>query len=181
MPMGEGSGFRLSRPGAPLPDQSDFGAHRHAPDALTAWRNFGELSLPQAYDLFCKCPENYQEDFMFMGGAAFGYYFPVIDRYLRTVTGVEEGDDCQAAILGSGVALQFEWIDARLSPSVVAEISDLAQFVRANLGRYSPAAKDRRRVDREWSNVEQKVLEYRAGLRGEVRRGSTSGADRDRS
>jgi hypothetical protein len=97
---------------------------------------------------------------MFMGSAAFGYYFPVVDRYLRTVAGTEEWGDCSAAIPGSGVATQFEWNDAQVSSSLVAEICDLAQCVCADLGRYSSEAKDQRRVDREWSRVEEKVREF---------------------
>jgi hypothetical protein len=61
---------------------------------------------------------------MFMGSAAFGYYFPVVDRHLRTVAGAEEWGDCSAAILGSGVAAQFEWNGAQLSFLLVAEIGD---------------------------------------------------------
>ncbi len=71
------------------PEPSDFFVSEDDLDCRTAWENFGGLNLPQAYDRFCKNPHYYQEDFMFMGGKAFAYYFPVIESicpnaFLRT-------------------------------------------------------------------------------------------------
>jgi hypothetical protein len=52
-------------------------------DGFCAWKNFGGLTVDEAYQKFCQAPEHYQEDFMFMGDAAFTFYFPVIDRYIK--------------------------------------------------------------------------------------------------
>ena len=77
--------FFLRRRIAPPLCESDFDPVGGDLDAQYAWKNFGELTLKQAYDLFLTNPIHYQEDFMFMGGTAFDYYFPVIDRYIRQV------------------------------------------------------------------------------------------------
>src|SRR4051812_25393352 len=83
----------------PLPSQSDF-CNGVGGDAGDAWRNFGGLSLDAAYQKFTECPESYQEDFMWMFPRAFEYYYPVVDRYLRTVCATDEHGDCQTWILG---------------------------------------------------------------------------------
>ena len=98
---------------------------------------------------------------MFMGGTAFDYYFPVIDRYIREIRGEEEGDDCEVAILGSGVAAQFDWNGADPSDTLVGEIARLSEYVASHLGRYSPAAKDQRRIEREWNRVEEKIASHK--------------------
>ena len=105
-------------------------------------------------------PLCYQEDFMFMGSRAFEYYLPVIDRYLRECSGDDESDDSEAAIIGSGVAAQFDWNDSHLSKQAVTEIESLTVFVRANLSRYSPSPKAQRRIERAWSQVGEKIAKY---------------------
>lgn len=154
--------FRISRPSAPLPSKSDFDPFDGDLDAQYAWRNFGDLSLKQAYDLFLTNPVHYQEDFMFMGGTAFHYYFPVVDRYIHEVTGTEEGDDCQVAILGSGVAAQLDWNGAPHNQSLIREIENLSDYVSTHLDQYSPLAKDQRRIKREWDRVNEKIAEYKS-------------------
>lgn len=91
------------------------------------------------------------------GGAAFDYYFPVIDRYIRKVTGDEEGDDCEVAILGSAVAAKFDSNGANPSDALVCEIEQLADYVSSNVAQYSPAARDQRRIKREWDRVHKKI------------------------
>lgn len=149
----DASGFRLKRAPAPLPGPAEFDPWGGDLDAQVAWRNLGELSLRQAYDLFVSLPEIYQEDFVSMGEDAFVYYFPVIDRYVREVVGSEEGHDCEVAILGRAVASRFDAESARLSDGWIAEAEDLADYVLSHLDQYSPSLKDRRRIQREWSKV----------------------------
>ena len=153
--------FFLRRRSAPLPSETDFDPFGGDLDAQYAWKNFGGLTLKQAYDLFLTNPIHYQEDFMFMGGAAFDYYFPVIDRYIREVTGDEEGDDCEVAILGSGVAGQFDWNGADPSDSLVSEIAQLANYVSSNVAQYSPAAEDQKRITGEWDRVDEKIAAHK--------------------
>ena len=66
-----------------LPNQKDFYQSELNLDGHRAWKNFGGLTVDQAYEKFCENPGYYQEDFMFMGGPAFTFYFPIIDRYIR--------------------------------------------------------------------------------------------------
>ncbi len=160
--MHEDTAFRLARPTAPLPTESEFG---ESLDARSAWRDFGNLSIQQAYELFLTNPLGYQEDFMFMGSRAFEYYLPVIDRYLREISSEDELDDCEAAVIGSGVALQFDWNDSDLSRRAVAEIEELSTFVLGNLSRYSPSPVEQRRIEIEWNGVHKKAEEYR--MKGE--------------
>ncbi|MBL8820867.1 MAG: hypothetical protein JNL96_20010 [Planctomycetaceae bacterium] len=70
-------------PEIPLPTEADFDPYGGDLDAQCAWRNFGGLTLDEATNKFRERPEIYQEDFMFMGGKAFAFYFPVVEAYLR--------------------------------------------------------------------------------------------------
>ena len=65
-----------------LPNRDDFNPTGCYLDADWTWGNFGGLDLSEAFARFCEDPDMYQEDFMFMGSAAFSYYFPVIERYI---------------------------------------------------------------------------------------------------
>ena len=55
-------------------------------------------------------PEIYQEDFMFMGGKAFAYYYSVIDSYLRETPWLptEDRDDREAWILRNASRINFK-------------------------------------------------------------------------
>ena len=107
---------------------------------------------------------------MFMGSRAFEYYLPVIDRYLREVSGREESDGCEA-IIGSGVVLQLDRKDAVLSGTALVEIEELSAFVRANLPRFSPEGGEQRRIEREWKLVDEKIATSRNASESE--RGAT--------
>jgi hypothetical protein len=91
-----------------LPTKNDFDPWEGDLDAETAWRNFGGLTLAEAHSKFRERPEIYQEDFMFMGGKAFAFYFSVIEDYLRQTPEAEsEDDDRQAWILAKCIHNQF--------------------------------------------------------------------------
>ena len=144
----------LPRPSTPLPSRQDFDPHGGDLDAKAAWQNFRGLGLDEAYEKFRSAPEVYQEDFMFMGTRAFAYYFPVIDRYLRTVT-LDPRDlgDCETAILGDAVAAQFEWKGAIISTELRREIESLSRFVLENVARYAATEEERRHIQQEWQRV----------------------------
>jgi hypothetical protein len=57
-----------------LPTETDFDPYQGDLDAQCAWKNFGGLTLGEAFVKFEESPETYQEDFMFMGGKAFARY-----------------------------------------------------------------------------------------------------------
>ena len=159
--MSATSSFRLNRPESSLPSEYDFDPFGCL-DSRSAWDNFGELSLAQAYDLFLTNPLHYQEDFMFMGCRAFTYYFPVIDRYLRSTKYEDDWDDCSAAILGSGVEAQFDWNNAILIPTLLDEIEDLSSFVKSSVKRYSVSEDEQDRILKVWSKVDKNLAKYRS-------------------
>ncbi len=140
-----------------LPTEVDFDPFGGDLDAQRAWKNFGGLTLEEAHALFLTNPLYYQEDFMFMGPRAFVDYFPVIDRYVREVTGVEEGDDCEVAILGSATASQLDDVGGPAWHGVEASARELSAYVLSHLHQYSPAPKDQRRIARAWQLVEQRL------------------------
>jgi hypothetical protein len=141
----------------PLPSEQDFDPYGGNLDAQSAWRNFGSLSLDEAYAKFCQRPEAFQEDFMFMGSRAFHYYFPVIEEYLRGAEARDDWRDCEVAILGSGVALQFVWKGAYLSPALRDRIGGLCAFVMKNLSRFESSPEEQERIRQSWSEVEEKL------------------------
>ena len=148
--------FRLHRLDFPLPSRVDFG---FGLDQNSAWKNFGNLTLNEAWVRFLESPENYQEDFMWMGSAAFAYYFPVIDKYLREERSeLEIHNGCSAWILGCDVKMQFQWADGhKPSPQIVEEIRDLSAFVKENTSRYSDDPAEQDRIRESWRKVDEEV------------------------
>ena len=159
----------LHRPSSPLPSETDFDPVGCDLDAQCAWKNFGGLTMAEAYEKFLTVPESYQEDFMFMGSRAFAYYFPVIDRYLRTVS-LPRGDlgDCEASILGSAIANQLHPGHAPIPAGLLREIESLHAFVTQNIARYAATPKDQQRIRREWKHVAAALLKHRGGETGTV-------------
>ena len=157
--------FNLSRPSEPLPTGVDFDPWDGCLDAQCALKNFGGMSLDQAYELFMSCPEIHQEDFMFMGWVAFAYYLPVIDRYLREFTIEDEWGDNEAGILGHAVKAQFGWNGVKFSKNVLQEIEDLSAFVQASPSRYAISQQEQERIVKIWQKADRALEKYRAGKR----------------
>ncbi len=152
--------FRLERTKWTFPSEEDF---YFGPDQREAWRNFGTLTLEEAYLRFLEAPWTYQEDFMWMGPVAFAYYFPVIDKYLRELICDNEIDDGSWVwILGCGVRSQFRWKDGRKpAPQVVQEIAELSALVQANTDHYSRDPHEQDRIAESWREVDEEVAACR--------------------
>jgi len=120
------------------PKESDFDPDGGYPDAQFAWKNFGGLSVADAYTKFCERPGYYQEDFMFMGGVAFSYYFPVIERYIRDSRADADNDYEVDAIwiLAHCTIGQFDDSNTRPVESLRPRILALIIHVRGNLSQY---------------------------------------------
>ena len=116
-------------------------------DGFCAWKNFGGLDLEAAYEKFLTAPEVYQEDFMFMGARAFRFYFPVIDRYLRTVEGPQHQFGEEAWILGCVMRQQFQ-TDARRLASIQESALALCEHILDELERTPPGP------DASWTTEE---------------------------
>lgn len=140
----------------PLPSETDFDPYGGNLDAQCAWKNFGGLTRSEAYARFLENPCYYQEDFMFMGGAAFVYYFPVIERFLLEAVESDEPEDREAWILAKGISIQLcasAHKIQQLSPRIFA----LAKHVRSNLRHYSAEEEERQSIDTAWAEVEARL------------------------
>ncbi len=141
------------------PKESDFDPYNGCLDAQCAWKNFGGLSVTEAFTKFCDRPEIYQEDFMFMGGAAFSYYFPVIERYVReSHAHADNGYDVEAMwILAHCIKQQFDYRNTQHVESLRTRVLDLITHVRNNLSQYCREMADQRHVDSAWADLHAKL------------------------
>lgn len=147
-----------------LPTQNEFDPSGCCLDANHAWEMFGALTVEEASIKFSRHPQFYQEDFMFMGGVAFAYYFPVIERYILTVQVDSKVDDEAEAVgvLAHCIIAQLEPENLEFVKPVLDNIRRLVAQVRGNLKRYGAAKEDQQRVDSSWAELEQ-VLESHPG------------------
>ncbi len=122
-------------------------------DGEYAWRQFGGLTIDEAYDKFCEKPDICQEDFMAMGDAAFAFYFPVIDRYIRQNEPKEEFDRV-AYILAAGISQHVSLKQILVRP-LYRQIINLCHFVIDGL----KSADDEKYRDSSVEQVERVWLE----------------------
>jgi hypothetical protein len=148
----------------PLPTRDDFDPTGNCLDADWAWGNFGGLNLSDAHVKFCEDADIYQEDFMFMGGVAFSYYFPVIERYIREsriVPGSEFEFEVEAMwILAHCINSQFTSPDPRPSPDLRSRIEELVSHVRNNLPQYCEDVDEQRRLDSAWQELQDRMRSF---------------------
>jgi hypothetical protein len=144
---------------SPLPTERDFNPLSDTTDAKCAWENFGRLSRVKAYERFLEHPLNFQEDFMFMGGVAFAYYYPVIERYLYDASEelANDGDDREAWILAKAIQNQFAGQGLSHVRHLAPRILALAQYVRNNLPLYDCELDGRQRIDDAWTELESHI------------------------
>ncbi|WP_417378756.1 hypothetical protein [Gimesia sp.] len=153
-----------------LPGERDFDPDEGDLDARVAWDHFGGLTLAEAYRAFQDHSEEYAEDFKYMGGKAFAYYFPVLERYLL-VTPVwreEEGVEwCQ--ILGLGAAIQFQFTQdcltevRELAPHVLQLISYVKESIKVHVASghpYISSPEIHGHVIAEWDALEQHLHQF---------------------
>ena len=147
----------------PLPTERDFNPFSDTTDAQCAWGNFGGLSRVKAYERFQEHLLFLEEDFMFMVGVAFAYYYPVIERHLYDANdeSAGDGDDRQAWILAKAIQNQFGGTSLshvrRLAPRILA----LAQYVRSNLPLYDRELERQQRIDTAWQDLESHITNVR--------------------
>ena len=139
-----------------LPSQEDFSAFPGTLDEMTAWNNFGNKSLEEAYNIFCKNPEYYQEDFMFMGWKAFLFYFPVIEKYIKEVEIIEDYDDYQFYILGEVIKSQIA--SQKLENPLLNKIIDLSDVVLEKTQKSILCASDKKCIISSWQKLKNKLI-----------------------
>lgn len=144
---------------AELPNETDFDPYHGDLDAQCAWKNFGGLTLDEAFARFEECPETYQEDFMFMGGKAFAFYFPVIDRFLRRTIELPAGQrgDRQSWILPQCIKNQFEGREFRLVQHLRQPVLELCGFMLQNIHLFADDWSDVTEIERQWHELKQAV------------------------
>ena len=136
-----------------LPNKKDFNAYPGYLDEESAWENFGDLTIDDAYLKFCENPINYQEDFMFMGWQAFKFYFPVIETYIQKAT-LDE-DDSEFWILGCGIENQIE--KQKLDKNFYQKIHNLAKFTIEKTMTSTLPEKEKKKINKVWSLIKKKT------------------------
>lgn len=139
-----------------IPDAKDFadwgdGDLSGDLDALSAFKNFGGLTLDEAKARFAENPLHYQEAFMFMGTNAFIFYFPVLDDYLRHAPDEDNDNDHESWIISQCIESQFRPCAIERLRPLIPKIVDLADFVRANRIRFGGCDEERQRVADAWA------------------------------
>lgn len=76
-----------------LPTQDDFDPWHGRPDANWAYNIFGGLTIPEAIQKYNERQDLYWEAFMFMGGKAFAFYFPVLEHFVYSLPNLTADDD----------------------------------------------------------------------------------------
>ena len=153
-------GFTLTMSITPrdsLPVERDFDPWNGDLDAQCAWKNFGGVTLDEAEARFRENPLYYQEDFMFMGGVAFAYYFPVVENYLRGVPDADNYDDHQSWILAKCIEAQFDDKNLAFVRHLAPRVTDLADFVLVNIRRFGGDDRERQRVADAWRELVREV------------------------
>lgn len=139
-----------------LPTQKDFDPTGCCLDGNHAWEMFGGLTVEEACIKFWQHPQFYQEDFMFMGGVAFAYYFSVIERYIYEVQIDPRFDDEAEAVrvLAHCIIAQLEPDNVKFVKPILDNICRVVVQVRGNLEQYGGCEEDRQRVDSSWAKLE---------------------------
>ncbi len=140
-----------------LPTENDFDPWGGDLDAQLAWKNFGGLTIDAAIKKFRQNPECYQEDFMFMGGRAFAFYFPAIETYLLETPAEFDGDDRCDWILAHGIKSQLEREANSYALPLIPRIRNLVQFIRHNIGRFDDGDSEQARILLAWAELDEVV------------------------
>lgn len=146
-----------------LPSERDFDPYVGDLDAQCAWLNFGGLNLEEATQRFRERPEIYHEDFMHMGGRAFDYYYPVIDRFLRETINLcgDEIDDRQSWILPQCIRYQFEGKNVVYVRNRKREVLELCDFLLSNIdlfvGDWDPPCE----IESQWKQLKNHLRNIR--------------------
>ena len=146
---------------ASLPTESEFDPYLCDLDAQHAWKNFGGLTVDQACAKFDEAPESYQEDFMFMGGKAFAFYYPVIDSFLRKSTELSKDDldDRQSWILPQCIKSQFQGPRNEHVRHLKDSVLELCGFMIENVKLFADDWRDVTEIEREWQELKQQVTQ----------------------
>ena len=136
-----------------LPTEEDFGPWLGHLDVQVAWKRFGGLTIDEATALFRENPVVFQESFMYMGGKAFAYYFPVIENYLKSVPDADHDWDHESWIIAHDIRAQFERDSLTHVQDLTPRVIELALFFQKNLRRFGATEKEREKVAKAWTDL----------------------------
>lgn len=130
-------------------------------EAFEAWEHFGGLSRPEAFEKFLDDPDYYQEDFAFMGGKAFAYYYPIIERYiLESEIDNDEDEIDPIWILAHCINSQFcEVSTVEFVRPLRTRILKLTHYVRDHLPKFCAEQNRQTEIDLAWSELQQKLTQ----------------------
>ena len=108
-------------------------------------------------------PESYQEDFMFMGGRAFAFYYPVIDRFLRETIDlpVDERGLRQSCILPLCILAQFDGANRRYVSALKQPVLDLCEFMLQHIQCFADDWDDPTEIENNWRHLQKHVRRYK--------------------
>jgi hypothetical protein len=145
-----------------LPTDEDFGDD---PDSDCACEAIGGKTLEEAHQLCRETPEIFEEAFSSMGAEAFRFYYPVIDRYLRTFTKKLEGRDqspTSANYLATTFGIRFACHHdlAGLHEPLLA----LCEYVATHPDYYATDEREIYEIGASWTYLAQLVGEHARGV-----------------
>jgi len=97
---------------------------------------------------------------MFMGGVAFAYYYPVIERYVLESRVEKDSQDAVEAmwILAYCIKAQFNDKHVRYVHHLRHRILNLVLHVRGNLSQYAIDTVEQQRIDGAWRELETSFI-----------------------
>lgn len=144
-------------PDLPLPTKADFVNSEDDLDGQHSWKQFGGLTRTEAYERFLKLPHVFQEDFMFMGTAAFVYYYPVIERFLFETIPNDKPDDREAWILAEGIMMQLDSDASKQIVPLYSRIEALADFVCNSINLFSDDEQQQHQIADAWRALKARI------------------------
>ena len=99
---------------------------------------------------------------MFMGPAAFCYYFPVVERYLYNVDAQSESQSIPAWILAQGFIMQLKNKSVSSNALLLKRLSELTDFVLKNVARYDESPAEHTRILQAWTELKEQLSERKS-------------------
>ena len=154
-----------SRAHLPIPGYED---HIHSCDGEHAWQNFQGKDILEAGKMFLEMPDFYQEDFMFMGTPAFCYYFPILDRYIRSLEATGPYECNSVWILSCCIGIHFDC--GNTLSCIREEVIALCDYVLRELDRFvchdsADALEDRLKIEEGYTELRDKAIRHIDGQR----------------
>ncbi len=100
-----------------------------------------------------------------MGGAAFAYYYPVLDHYLREYRvgiGLGDNEDSYATVIAGGLCMQLLSKNLSALEPIMEQISDLVDYVRSHTQILADDPEEQADINSTWQVLQAQLLQIRA-------------------